>query len=93
MRSGAAAVRKDPSRYAEMLAVAATLLNADRQLSETDRLVSLLAIIDRLASAAIAGAIDVGGGEVMAAALRRGRFDAFLKPESRSALLSEAEAP
>ncbi|MEQ9125318.1 MAG: hypothetical protein RIM80_22440 [Alphaproteobacteria bacterium] len=89
---GAYAVRRDPKCYGAALAEATALLNAAPDLGETDRVAMLLAIVDRLAAAALAGAIDAGQGHVLAAALEAGRFDAFLQPESRSALLAAAAA-
>jgi|GEM_PF-3582378 len=90
LERGAVAVRGDHRAYAAALAEATALLNADRSLSSTDRIAFQLAIIDRLATAALQGAIDAGGGDVLAAALREGRFDAFLQPESRADLLRAA---
>lgn len=89
---GAEAVRRDPGRYEAALAEATALLNAAPELAEADRLAMLLAIVDRLASAALTGAIDAGHGRVLSSAIEAGRFDAFLQPESRTALLMAAAA-
>jgi len=89
---GAAAVRRDPKCYEAALTEAAAFLNAAPDLCETDRIAMLLAIVDRLAAAALAGAIDAGHGRVLADAIEAGRFDPYLQPESRSALLAAAVA-
>ena len=90
LTNAAKLVRRQPRGYDQALAYVVAKLNAVSGLGEADRLAMLLAIVDKLASAAIAGAVDAGAGREMQEALRAGRFDAYLQPESRSALIAAA---
>ncbi len=84
---GAAAVRRNPCLYGEMLAMAVGALRDISSLTTADMLAMLLLVIDRFASEMIAGEIDAGRGRGMAAALAGGQFDAYLLPESRAQAL------